>query len=151
MTWRYAALALLLVSFVATRHILAAALSPMYRHIATSLTAPINDPESILAIGDMIPLQCADVASLELISGVSDSLALELINKRAAILSAARTLTTDEALQLAHGVGENTAKRLATLISLPPDSPCLDSPYLFQRGETGPMPRTIHEHTRRTR
>jgi hypothetical protein len=73
---------------------------------------PATDPESRLAMGTKLPLACADISSLELLKGVSDKLATELINSRSSILEKARTSSPFEALQLAHGIGSRTSLSL---------------------------------------
>ena len=79
----------------------------------------LTDPESLLATGQKLPLACADVASLELISGVSDRLALELIESYPKMHKAVAGGVSEEiALKLAHGVGESKAKTLAHFISI---------------------------------
>lgn|GEM_PF-6263301 len=76
------------------------------------------DAETLLASGSRIALACADISDLELISGVSDTLAHELLRKRAEIIAHARHTSATEALQLARGVGTHKAKLLSRFISL---------------------------------
>jgi hypothetical protein len=76
------------------------------------------DAETLLAFGARIPLACADIADLELIPGISDRLALELLENRARIIAHAESTSEREALQLAHGVADRTADKLASFISL---------------------------------
>lgn len=78
----------------------------------------LDDPESLLATGQQIPFACADMWSLELISGVSDTLADELLERRESILLAARHAPPDVALQLARGVGATKGRELAKFISM---------------------------------
>jgi hypothetical protein len=77
------------------------------------------DPESILAAREKLHLTCSDPSSLELISGISDRLAFELIDKRDEIVRSAQTGVRDEiALLRARGVGAATAKKLLQYLSL---------------------------------
>jgi hypothetical protein len=86
---------------------------------ATWLVPKIDaDAETLLAFGARIPLACADMSDLELIPGVSDKLAIELLQKREQIIAHARDSSPHEALQLAHGVGQHKAEVLASLLSL---------------------------------
>jgi hypothetical protein len=70
------------------------------------------DAESMLASGQPIPLLCADMSSLELIPGISDKTALELLEKRNSIILA------EESLQLARGIGGKTAARLVRYLAV---------------------------------
>jgi hypothetical protein len=115
-----------------TRFALIAVVITLARVVVTSLLteAPVlmplpgtsllsRDPESTLAARDKLPLACADAANLELIGGVSDTLAFELVEKRDRILNGAQTgLHSEEALQLAHGIGAATARKLLSYLSL---------------------------------
>jgi hypothetical protein len=90
--------------------------------LAASLTL-LSDPESLLATGQKMPLACADVASLELISGVSDRMALGLIEQYPRIATSIREgASAETALQLAHGVGPATAKKLLHYLDV--STPC---------------------------
>lgn len=87
------------------------------------LTPPSHDdPESRLAMGEKLPLACADISNLELIKGISDSLADELLEKRYEIMRAALKESHLEAIKRARGVGEKTAVRLLTYLDL--TAPC---------------------------
>lgn len=74
---------------------------------------PQSDPESLLAAGERIALGCADLSALELIPGVSDSLAEALLAKRTAIALAHQTSPITTSLELARGVGPRNAASLA--------------------------------------
>jgi Holliday junction resolvasome RuvABC DNA-binding subunit len=69
-------------------------------------------------MGYNLAFQCADVWSLELIKGVSDTIAFELLDKRPAIIRAAQKVTPIEAIQKARGIGEKTGERLLTYLDL---------------------------------
>jgi Holliday junction resolvasome RuvABC DNA-binding subunit len=69
-------------------------------------------------MGEKLPLECADISSLELIKGISDTLAFELLSKRYEIMRAAFQETRVKALQRAHGIGEKTAEKLLTYLDL---------------------------------
>jgi hypothetical protein len=58
------------------------------------------------------------MSDLELIPGVSDNLAKELLDKRDRIIAHARNHSAKEALQLARGVGVHKAEVLSSLLSL---------------------------------
>jgi hypothetical protein len=76
------------------------------------------DAETLLAFGAQIPLACADISDLELIPGVSDNLAKELLDMRTRIIAHARNHSPYEALQLARGVGAHKAELLSSRLSL---------------------------------
>ena len=69
-------------------------------------------------MGYQLPLACANVWSLELIKGISDTLAFELIEKRREILIAATRESPESAIQRAHGVGEKVAPKLLRYLSV---------------------------------
>jgi len=79
---------------------------------------PAADAETRLAIGSKLPLACADMSSLELLKGVSDRLASELIRNRTSILEKSKTSSPSEALRLAHGIGSQTSLRLSRYLEL---------------------------------
>ena len=83
---------------------------------------PLIDAESLLASGQPLPLTCADRSSLELIPSISDKTASELLERRRDILRASRERSLEESLQLARGIGEKTAPRLARYLTL--TGPC---------------------------
>lgn len=56
--------------------------------------------------------------SLELIKGVSDAIALELLDKRFTIIRAAYKVQPIEALQTARGIGEKTGTPILTYLDL---------------------------------
>jgi len=69
-------------------------------------------------MGLKLPLECADMWSLELLKGISDTLALELLDRRYEIMSAAFTGSQIEALKKAHGVGDKTGEKLLRYLEL---------------------------------
>lgn len=69
-------------------------------------------------MGEKLPLECADISSLELIKGVSDTLAFEILEKRYDIMRAALKGSHLEAIQRAHGIGAKTGERLLTYLDL---------------------------------
>lgn len=89
-----------------------------------SLTST-QDPESLLASGQKLAFQCADMWTLELIPGISDTLATELLKERSSILRAARHEAPEVALQRARGVGSAKGRELSRFISL--ESACSES------------------------
>jgi Holliday junction resolvasome RuvABC DNA-binding subunit len=79
-------------------------------------------------MGLTLPLACADMWSLELLKGVSDTLALELIEKRYEIMRAAVATSDLEAIKRAHGIGEKTAGKLLEYLDLR-ERCALNDPY----------------------
>ncbi len=59
--------------------------------------------------------------SLELIKGISDTLATELLRERSRILAAARTSDHSKALQIAHGIGEKKSSEILHYLELRDD------------------------------
>lgn len=118
MTWRYLGLSLIItvISLAAQLSHLVIRLEPVPQ---SWLTPPGHeDPEGRLALGLKLSLACADMWSLELLKGVSDTLAFELLEKRDEILRASRKESESSALQRAHGVGEKKAQALLKHLSL---------------------------------
>jgi hypothetical protein len=124
MRWRFTALALLILSVSAFRLIAGTTLRVLLPTRPPPRVLVAADAESMLAIGDKLPLRCVDMASLELIIGVSDRLATELLAKREEILSAAHMTSMHSALQLARGVGEKTATNLTRFLSPTSEQAC---------------------------
>ena len=84
------------------------------RHLSAKTIA--NDPESLLAQGKKLPLATADIYALELIPGISDTLAHKIIATRLAVHSVSsflRPSTKHRAFEVIHGVGPKTAKKLS--------------------------------------
>lgn len=80
-----------------------------------------GDAESLLALGRPIPLSQANIFDLELISGVSDTMASRIIEKKGEILTQASILPPDRkwlALTLVHGIGAKNGRKLARSIAL---------------------------------
>ncbi len=83
------------------------------------LSIPLDaDAETVLAAGGQIPLACADIAQLELISGISDTLAAQILADRASVVAAAPEQGTEAALSLVHGIGPAKAAQIARHVSL---------------------------------
>ena len=76
-----------------------------------------DDPESLLAAGQRLPLSCVDVYALELISGISDGVANGLLIARSRITTAVQSgLSERTALQFAKGVGPQNSEKLLRFI-----------------------------------
>jgi len=118
MSWRYTGLSvLILLAFLGVR--ISLVLSPPPTVDPAWLIPPSHDdPEGRLAMGLKLPLECANIWSLELIKGISDTLALEVLDKRFDIMRAAFNGSQTEAIQRARGIGEKTAEQLLRYIDL---------------------------------
>ncbi|MEN9844952.1 MAG: hypothetical protein RIS36_99 [Pseudomonadota bacterium] len=118
MSWRYTVLSMLiLLSFGALR--VPPLFTPPLRVDPSWLIPPSHEePEGRLAMGHDLAFQCADVWSLELIKGVSDTIAFELLDKRLTIIRAAYNGTPLEAIQKARGIGEKTGERILSYLNL---------------------------------
>jgi len=126
MTWRFAALSLLITLGVLTRFVSERAFEANLNSSPYPVNVSPSDPESLLATGATLPLACADMWSLQLITGVSDRMAEELLLKRERIIAAAETRPLADALQLARGIGKKTGVTLAKLLST--ERVCRDEP-----------------------
>jgi len=122
MSWRYSGLTLILILALLVAH--AGLVCKRAENIPPTWLSPppLDDPESRLAMGEKLPLECADISNLELIKGISDTLAHELLEKRYEIMRAALKGPHMEAIKRARGVGEKTAERLLTYLDL--TAPC---------------------------
>jgi hypothetical protein len=118
MSWRYTGLSILLI--LVTVLVRLPSLMPPPSDIPQAWLDPPSheDPEGRLAMGLKLPLECADMWSLELLKGISDTLALELLDRRYEIMSAAFTGSQIEALKKAHGVGDKTGEKLLRYLEL---------------------------------
>lgn len=79
-----------------------------------------QDAEAILARGEKIALSKVGIYELELISGLSDSLANNILVKKEVILKKSRALPAHkqyQALELAHGIGEKSSEKFKALIA----------------------------------
>ena len=135
MSWRCTALSILtLLAFVAIR--LLPSLSPPPEVDPSWFLPPsYDDPEGRLAMGHKLPLQCANIFSLELVKGVSDTLAAELLTSRFDIIGHARTGSPIDAIQRAKGVGEATAERLLRYIDLTERCTSAGNLTMWRKGE----------------
>ena len=118
MSWRTTGLSILiLLAFLAVRitYLLS---RPPQAQPSWFLPPSYDDPEGRLAMGHKLPLQCADVWSLELLKGISDTLACEIVAKRFEIARSVRSEGHLNALQHAHGIGEKTASKLLPYLDL---------------------------------
>lgn len=109
------------ICLLSVKAIIACALTVLDQDIAhfNCKHSSFDDPESIYSCGERITLQNADVYSLELISGISDRIALSIIARRTQIHEIAAFLRPSErhrAFEVADGVGRETARKLATFV-----------------------------------
>jgi hypothetical protein len=118
MSWRHTALALLVLTCFLTTRIYLLLSAPQSTESSWFNPPPHDDPEGRLAMGFKLPLSCADVWSLELLKGVSDTLAFEMVAKRYEIMRAALTESPAEALGKARGIGDTTAAKLLRYLDL---------------------------------
>ena len=86
-----------------------------------------TDAESLLACGQPVSYTRADMYQLELIPGISDTLAERLLSNRPEVQqeicsSAARPHS--QALERIHGIGPVTATRLGRYLQLKPENGC---------------------------
>jgi hypothetical protein len=90
------------------------------------VTQPIKEPafafmardsESALAFGGRLSVSCADLWSLQLISGISEAIGADLIARKGEILAASKNGSASEALQLARGIGKTQGARLQSYLS----------------------------------
>lgn len=96
----------------------------------SGITETLLTPESRLAAGLRFSFATADLISLELIPGVSDTLATNLLARRGEIVRAAcQEAAPAEAFELAHGVGPVMARTLAAHL----DARCSPSERSSQR------------------
>ena len=118
MSWRSTGLSILLI--LATLVARVPSLVAPQAHIPASWLQPPKhrDPEGRLAMGMKLPLECADMWSLELLKGVSDTLAIELLDKRYEVMRAAFNGSHIEAIKKARGVGDKTAEKLLEYLDL---------------------------------
>ena len=92
------------------------ALSSLEYRVSTK--QPRTDPESLLARAEKLPLICLNLAELELIPGMSDTLASSLLSARSKVLSAYRQTHNYSALTLVEGVAEKRAQTLSAYLDL---------------------------------
>ena len=85
----------------------------------TKLSVAYNG-EAYLALGRKIPLCRAETSDLQLISGISDDLAKNILRERIAICNRGVKLPTSkeyQALELVRGIGKITAKKFGKFIT----------------------------------
>lgn len=128
MAWRCCGLSFLIICWVFVTHALRSLSETHNRNLDSDSILTPTDPESQFAMGHHIPLACADLSTLELIPGVSDTLASSIMLMRPEILDhAARGASPRTSWELAHGVGPASAGRLDIFFTLQSRCPALDS------------------------
>jgi hypothetical protein len=128
MAWRCCGLSLLIICWVFITHALRSLSETHNRNLDSDSILTPTDPESQFAMGHHIPLACADLPTLELIPGVSDTLASSIMIMRPEILyHAAQGESFLTSWELAHGVGPASARRLDNFFNLSGTCPTLDS------------------------
>jgi hypothetical protein len=140
MSWRYTGLSvLILLAFLAMR--LPSLFSPLPKIQPAWLLPPSHDdPEGRLAMGYRLPIECANVWSLELIKGFSDTLAMELLDKRFEIMRAALDEPHLDALRRARGIGDKTAELFLRYLDLTERCTTTDRLLMWRKGERGKPP-----------
>ena len=81
----------------------------------------INDPEGCLARGARLRLSKANMWALELIPGISDTLADNILTRRKYVRHVAPHLTEGTrhtALEVVHGLGPKSARKLGKYIEI---------------------------------
>jgi hypothetical protein len=79
-----------------------------------------GDAESRLALGEPLELSTASIYDLELIAGISDTMATRIMEKKGEILLQASLLPPERrwlALTLVHGIGPKKGAHLARFIA----------------------------------
>ncbi len=121
MTWRYSGLVLCLL-FTSLLPGTIACIAPATKELEQPLAnqhPSYEDAETIFACGQRLPLHCAEVSSLEMISGISDTVAFQLIDAKEHILASYTRGDSELAsLQRVRGVGPATGKLLSKHIRL---------------------------------
>jgi ribosomal protein S13 len=80
-----------------------------------------SDAESKFALGHRLDIATVDIYALELIPGISDTLAFKMIAKRSDISETAQYLSQSarhRSLEIIHGIGKKTAQKLATYLEV---------------------------------
>ncbi len=91
-------------------------------------------------MGYRLPIECANVWSLELIKGFSDTLAMELLDKRFEIMRAALDEPHLDALRRARGIGDKTAELFLRYLDLTERCTTTDRLLMWRKGERGKPP-----------
>jgi len=84
-----------------------------------------NDPESKLARGEMLRFSKITPLALELLPGISTTLADAIYSKKEEILRHAKSLEPHEqykAFEIVHGIGPKTAQKLSQYLALEPQA-----------------------------
>jgi len=123
MKWRSLGLSVILISSILLHEGLARLVGAGRQLSHLQHTQPRHDAESHFAAGLPFPLACADIIDVELIPGVSDRLATELLASRTGVATAAARLPSAEALQLVRGVGPSLGHALSRYLSMEPQCP----------------------------
>ena len=140
MHWRYCGLAIVLVAFCCARFLANTLLpgSNAQDRDGIDLSGD-SDPESRLAQGMRVSLHCIDVATLEMLNGVSDKLAFGLVDKRGNLLTMRQHgISEMQALQTVHGVGAVKAKELTRYIRVDGSCNFPSDGFLAIQGTSGP-------------
>ena len=124
MWWRSIALASILMSVVAVRDLMEclAHRSPPLSAPSLPSQLPHYNAESHFARGLPFPLSCATVTDLELLRGITDRLAHNMIQNRAQVASTAKIHGATSALTAIRGIGHATAQNLQQYLSV--DAAC---------------------------
>lgn len=119
MNKRYEALCLLLIVFLFLILMYQQAELIGLKKLPSASPLLLSDPESLIALNKRIPLQNADIYALELIPGISDTLAFRIIQQREEIIKAAGTYSEKPylAFTCVKGIGPKSAKVMDRYIS----------------------------------
>lgn len=115
----YRALLLCIALLIFLKFVLLQSSESLVDDAAISKALRSNDPETLLAAGRTLTLSQIGIYELELIPGISDSLATGINKHKTAIYKLARYMRPHErhrALMIVHGVGEKTARKLCSYV-----------------------------------
>ncbi len=121
MNRHYLSLCVVILIFLVLRYLVAGHISFPNPPLSRPSVFQPQDSESLLARGKRLWLITADLYSLELLSGISDSLAHEIIKSKRDVSAHAVwkvKKAPDNPLEYVHGIGEKRAKKFSRYLSV---------------------------------
>lgn len=112
------ALAILLTLFALVRATEALFMTRTTVTTDSSAQRPPTDPESLLARAEKLPFPCLNLAELELIPGISDTLGSAMLRGRSKVVGEYQRTHNYSALTLIEGVGDKRAQTLSSFLDL---------------------------------